>query len=387
MSTIHSQHIPGITKAIEKLIASPSVSSFDKALDQSNAAVIETLHDWLTDLGFKVEVFEIPAYPGKFNLVASAGSGPDGLVLAGHTDTVPFDEGKWTQSPFKLTEKDQKLYGLGSCDMKGFFAFIIEAVRDLDLSKLKKPLIIIATADEESSMCGAKALKPRYQKLGRHCLIGEPTGLKPIRMHKGIFMEGIRLTGQSGHSSNPDLGNNALEGMHAVISELLEWRQQLQSQFQNPAFEIQVPTLNFGHIHGGDNPNRICGHCELHIDLRPLPGMAIDDLREAMHLRLNNRLADSNLKIDYLPLFEGIPAMETPAEAAIVKTAEALTGFTSEAVAFGTEGPYFNEMSMDTIIMGPGSINQAHQPDEYLALDQINPGVHVLKEMIKRFCF
>jgi len=236
-------------------------------------------------------------------------------------------------------------------------------------------------------MCGAKALKPKYQRLGKHCVIGEPTQLKPIRMHKGILMEGIRLTGQSGHSSNPALGNNALEGMHTVISELLDWRSELQQRYQNPAFEIAVPTLNLGHIHGGDNPNRICGHCELHIDLRPLPGMQINDLREELSIRLGNRLSNSNLLLECIPLFDGIPAMETPAEADIVKAAEAMTGYQAQAVAFGTEGPYFNDMGMQSIIMGPGSIDQAHQPDEYLALDQIKPGVQILRRLIKQFCF
>lgn len=372
---------------IEKLIATPSVSSVNPRWDQSNQSVIEQLSLWLTDLGFAIEIFEIPGYPGKYNLVASAGSGPDGLVLSGHTDTVPFDESGWSQSPFKLVDKDQRLYGLGSCDMKGFFAFIIEAVRRLDLKKLKRPLIIIATADEESSMCGAKALQPRYQRLGKYTIIGEPTDLKPIRMHKGIMMEAIRLTGQSGHSSDPGLGNNALEGMHEVMAEIIKWRNELQQQYQNPAFEIQVPTLNLGHIHGGDNPNRICADCELHIDLRPLPGMQLDDLRNELSSRLHQRLADSGLKIEQTPLFDGIPSMETPAESAIVKAAEEMTGYQAQAVAFGTEGPFFNEMNMETIIMGPGSINQAHQPDEFLALDQIKPGVKLLQDMIQKFCY
>jgi len=378
---------PEIIDAISRLIAAPSVSSVNPSWDQSNQSVIEHLHSWFSDLGFTVETFEVPNHPGKFNLVATAGKGADGLVLSGHTDTVPFDDNRWSQSPFKLTKRDQRLYGLGSCDMKSFFAFIMEAIKDFDLKKLRHPLIIIATADEESSMCGAKALKPKYQRLGKHCVIGEPTQLKPIRMHKGILMEGIRLTGQSGHSSNPALGNNALEGMHTVISELLDWRSELQQRYQNPAFEIAVPTLNLGHIHGGDNPNRICGHCELHIDLRPLPGMQINDLREELSIRLGNRLSNSNLLLECIPLFDGIPAMETPAEADIVKAAEAMTGYQAQAVAFGTEGPYFNDMGMQSIIMGPGSIDQAHQPDEYLALDQIKPGVQILRRLIKQFCF
>jgi len=382
-----SQQPPKLISLIEKLIAVPSVSSVNPQWDQSNKTVIEELSVWLKDLGFKIEIFEIADYPGKFNLVATAGHGPDGLVLSGHTDTVPFDEGRWSQSPFKLTEKNQRLYGLGSCDMKGFFAFVIEAVRQLDLNKLKQPLIIIATADEESSMCGAKALTQKYKRLGKYTIIGEPTNLKPIRMHKGVMMESIRLTGQSGHSSNPSLGNNALEGMNQVISEILTWRGELQTRYTNAAFDIDVPTINLGHIHGGDNPNRICADCELHIDLRPLPGMQIDDLREELSTRLKHRLSDSNLTLEVLPLFDGIPSMETPAESAIVKAAEEMTSHQAQAVAFGTEGPFFNAMGMETIIMGPGSINQAHQPDEFLALDQINPGVELLKKMIQKFCY
>lgn len=378
---------PKLISLIENIIAIPSVSSVNPRWDQSNQAVVEKLSLWLKDLGFEIEIFEVPDFPGKFNLIATAGKGPDGLVLSGHTDTVPFDEGRWSQSPFKLTEKDQKLFGLGSCDMKSFFAFVIEAVRELDLSRLKKPLIIIATADEESSMCGAKALIPKYEKLGRYTIIGEPTDLKPIRMHKGIMMEAIRLTGKSGHSSDPGLGNNALEGMHKVIAELLQWRNELQQQYRNSAFAIDVPTLNLGHIHGGDNPNRICADCELHIDLRPLPGMQIDDLRNELSSRLQARIEDDGFEIEFKPLFDGIPAMETPAESMIVKAAEEMTGYQAQAVAFGTEGPFYNDMKMETIILGPGSIDQAHQPDEYLALNQIKPGVELLQNLIKRFCF
>ena len=107
--------------------------------------------------------------------------------------------------------------------MKGFFAVVLEALRDIDLKQLKKPLVILATADEESSMCGARSLLDAQRQLGRHAVIGEPTELKPIRMHKGIAMEAIRLTGRSGHSSNPALGNNALDGMYTVIGELMQW--------------------------------------------------------------------------------------------------------------------------------------------------------------------
>jgi len=287
---------PSLENMMRSLIAAPSISSVSPQWDQSNAEVIELLAAWCEEAGFAVEVLDVPGCPGKYNLVASLGSGPDGLVLSGHTDTVPYDDGKWSSDPFRLQERDNRWFGLGTADMKGFFAVVLEAIRDIDLTKLKHPLILLATADEESSMCGAKSILQAQRKLGRHAVIGEPTNLKPIRMHKGIAMEAIRLTGQSGHSSNPALGNNAMEGMYKVMAELLAWRADLQKRYQNPLFEVQTPTVNLGHIHGGDNPNRICGHCELHFDIRPLPGMHLDELRNELDQRLAATLADSKLK-------------------------------------------------------------------------------------------
>lgn len=379
-------NIPALLPMIERLIAEPSVSSVSPEWDQSNIRVIDLLAEWCSTLGFTIEKLPVPLCPGKFNLVASAGSGPDGLVLSGHTDTVPFDEHRWSSDPFKLVQRDDRLYGLGTADMKSFFALVLEAVRELDLGKLKHPLIILATADEESTMCGAKSLVDSNRRLGRHAIIGEPTGLRPVRMHKGIAMESIRLTGKSGHSSNPTLGHNALDGMYLVIGEILKWRSELQQSYQNPMFEVAFPTVNLGHIHGGDNPNRICAHCELHFDIRPLPGMDISQLRGELKQRLGMVMADSGLKLEHIPLFDGIPAMDTPASSSIVQAAENMTGYAAQAVAFGTEGPYFNQLGMETVILGPGNIDQAHQPDEYLALDQIRPGVELIQGLIKQFC-
>jgi acetylornithine deacetylase len=378
--------VPTLIECMHALIACPSVSSVSPHWDQGNFDVVDLLDQWFGTLGFETRVMPVKGHADKYNLVASAGRGPGGLVLSGHTDTVPYDEGKWRFDPFRVEERDGRLYGLGTCDMKGFFALVVEAVRDLDLANLKHPLTIVATADEESSMCGAKDLVDSRIRLGRHVVIGEPTGLRPVRMHKGIAMEGIRITGRSGHSSDPALGNNALEGMHKVIGTVLAWREDLQQRYRNPAFAVEVPTLNLGHVHGGDNPNRICAECELHFDIRPLPGMELDALRTEIGERLEQVLAGSGLGLEMIPLFEGIPAMETPAEAAVVVACEELTGHPAEAVAFGTEGPYFNALGMETVILGPGDIAQAHQPDEYVTVDSIAPGVEILRGLIRRFC-
>ena len=377
---------PSLLECMHALIASPSVSSVSPAWDQGNFDVVDLLDQWLSGLGFGTRVLPVPGHADKYNLVASAGGGPAGLLLAGHTDTVPYDDGKWRFDPFRLREEGNRLYGLGTCDMKGFFALVVEAVRDLDLAALKSPLTIVATADEESSMCGARALVDSGIRLGRHAVIGEPTGLRPVRMHKGIAMEAIRVIGHSGHSSDPALGNNALEGMHRVIGEVLRWREELRQQYRNPLFAVAAPTVNLGHIHGGDNPNRICPECELHFDIRPLPGMNLDALRSELSQRCSRVLAGTGLDLQMTALFEGIPAMETPEEAAIVAACEQLTGHPAEAVAFGTEGPYFNSLGMETVILGPGDVAQAHQPDEFIELSRIAPGIDILKSLIRRFC-
>src|SRR5690606_17587204 len=162
------------------------------------------------------------------------------------------------------------LYGLGTSDMKAFLALVAEAARGLREQDLKQPLVILATADEESSMSGARALVDAGRPRGRHAVICEPTGLRPARMHKGVMVEAVRVIGRSGHSSDPALGLNALEGMTQVLNALLRWRSELQQRHRNDQFKVPVPTLNFGRICGGDNPNRICPEVELQIDIRPL---------------------------------------------------------------------------------------------------------------------
>jgi acetylornithine deacetylase len=161
-------------------------------------------------------------------------------VLSGHADTVPFDAPLWQHDPLKLSEDGGRFYGLGTADMKSFLGIAIEAARGLSAADLKQPLIILATADEESAMHGARALVEAGRPLGRYAVIGEPTGLRPVRMHKGVMGEAVRLTGRSGHASDPRLGNNALEGMHEVLTEVLAWRDELQRAYNNPAFPVSL---------------------------------------------------------------------------------------------------------------------------------------------------
>jgi len=192
-----SKQIPEMLESFSQLVAAPSVSSTDPQWDQSNRVVVDLLAGWLEDIGFKVEVMPVPVEPGfssseeKFNLIAcldgGKGGGEGGLVLSGHTDTVPFSADSWHQDPFKLTEKEGRIHGLGICDMKSFFPIVMEVAQQLNVREMKQPLYVLATADEESTMSGARALAGYGKSLGRHALIGEPTGLMPVYMHKGIL--------------------------------------------------------------------------------------------------------------------------------------------------------------------------------------------------------
>ena len=378
---------PELFSELNSIVSIASVSSCNDAIDMSNKAVIDYLANQFENMGFSCEIVSSPSDgKEKFNLIATLGSGPGGLVLAGHTDTVPLDEELWDVDPFKLTEKDGKIFGLGITDMKGFFPIVMEAVKPLLDSTFKEPLIVLATADEETSMQGARTLAEMGKTPARSAIIGEPTGLQAVRSHKGIMMESIRLLGESGHSSNPALGNNALEAMHLVIADLMLFREELKQKYRCDLFEIPFPTLNRGVIHGGDNPNRICGHCNLEFDIRLTPGMHIESLREEIKSRVRTITDPLKIKFELRPLFSGVPAFFAEENSAILQMAEELTGHSGINVAFGTEAPFLQELGMDTIVLGPGNIDQAHQPNEYMSVDMINPCINILQQLIKRHC-
>ncbi|MBK8170208.1 MAG: acetylornithine deacetylase [Sandaracinaceae bacterium] len=378
--------LPEISEMITKLVALPSVSSVDARFDQGNAGVIEQVAEWADALSMRLTRMPMPGAKDKLNLIATLGEGEGGLVLSGHADTVPFDEAGWQQDPFKATLTSDRIVGLGTADMKSFFAVALQALSDIDVKKLKAPVIIVATADEESSMAGARALVKAGVPRARHAVIGEPTSLIPVRMHKGAIMEAVKLIGQSGHSSDPSLGRNALEGMHRVIAVLLSYRDELVRLHRNENFVVPTPTMNLGAIHGGDSPNRICAECELRFDLRPLPGMDVQAHRKEIRARVTQAVDGLGLKVEWKAEHGGTPAFETPESAEIVRAAAELTGAEPTSAMFGTEAPYMTELGMQTIVLGPGDIAQAHQPNEYIRLDALAPAVRVIRSLVHRFC-
>ena len=378
--------LPTFKEMLSTLISEPSVSCTSPEIDQSNLKVIEHLANWLDGLGFQTELMPLPDAPGKANLIATLGTGTGGLVLAGHTDTVPFDHTAWNKDPLSVTEVDDKFYGLGTCDMKGFFPIALSAAAAFTDAKLNAPITIVATSDEESSMAGGRYLMESGKPKAQAAIIGEPTGLMPVYAHKGIMLLSIKLQGSSGHSSNPELGRNALDAMHALMGELIVFRQELAERFQNPAFEVTIPTLNLGCLRAGDNPNRICDHAELQIDLRLLPGMDTDAIFEALKLRMHRIARERQMPLTIEPFYPPIPPFETPSDGELVRTLSRLSGNRPGTVAFGTEGFFLQSLGSETVIFGPGSIDQAHQPDEYLAHSQIEPARATLKKVIGHYC-
>ncbi|EGR0522469.1 TPA: acetylornithine deacetylase [Vibrio cholerae] len=376
--------LPSFLEVYEGLISTSSISSTDARWDEGNEQVIAKLADWLNALGFSIQIEQVA--PNKQNLIAKLGSGEGGLLLAGHSDTVPFDEGRWNYNPHALTQVNNRFYGLGTADMKGFFAFIYEAVKNVDWSKQTKPLYVLATCDEETTMLGARHFTENAPFKPDYCIIGEPTSLVPIRAHKGHVANAIRVTGKSGHSSNPALGVNAIEIMHEVLFALMQLRDRLIKEYHHPGFEIPTPTLNLGHIHGGDSPNRICGCCEMHYDVRPLPGISLDGLDNLMRDALREVQQKWPGRIELVPLHDPIPGYECAHDHPFIHGISEICEQEAQTVNYCTEAPFLQQIC-PTLVLGPGSIDQAHQPDEFLAFEFIDPTVRVLSRAMQKYCF
>ena len=371
----------------ETIIKTPSISAFDEKKDQTNRPLIDILSGWFSDLGFSITIQQVPGTRNKFNMLAKIGNGEGGLLLCGHSDTVPFDEERWQSDPFKVKQADGKLFGLGSCDMKGFFAFVLEALKTIPLNKLNKPLYVLATADEETSMAGARFFAEQQLIKPSMAVIGEPTELIPIYKHKGHIAHSLHIEGKAGHSSDPEKGVNAIEIMYQAIGQLMDLKSSLKNKFQDEAFSVPYVTMNLGHIHGGDAENRICGHCKLNFDMRALPELndeqalaMIDEALAPVFAKYPNRLS-----LDLM--YPTAPAFSCRDEQNILALAEQLTGKKYQSANYATEAPFINQLGCDTIVLGPGSIEQAHQPDEYISLDYVNPTVHILQQMINKVCF
>lgn len=327
------------------------------------------------DLGFAVEFHPCPDNAQKTNLICRAGpQKTGGLILSGHMDVVPTEDQPWQSDPFVLTERDGKAYGRGSADMKGFIACTMDALTHIDLKKLTEQLVLIWTYDEEVGCQGshqlAHTLTHIKDEFPSEALIGEPTDFRIFRMHAGHVSVKITTIGQAAHSSKPHLGSSAIMAMNDVINTVIQ-------------FSREFPTLNLniGKITGGQAVNIIPDHCEIILGYRPLPG----DDAALIFKHLSERIQNTHAQIK---MIDAVPALNTPDNQPLQHL---LSPFASDpkpaAASFATDGGNLAKLGIHSLIFGPGSIDVAHQANEYIELKALIQGTHIVEQIVRSRCF
>jgi acetylornithine deacetylase len=376
------------TMNIEELLA--QLVSIDSVSNRSNLEIISLLARHCERIGFCARMLPYLDEHGvkKFNMVAVAPRETKEedeveLALVGHTDTVPFDA-SWTQA-LRLTEREEKLYGRGACDTKGFIAAALSAAEALDLKNLRKPLALVLTADEEIGCMGAKRLEEERALRVRYSIVGEPTSLRPMRAGKGYCLAEIVVGGREGHSAYPSVGASAIFRAARLINQLESIAFKLREDAR-PLFDPPYTTLNVGLVRGGTAKNIIAGECRFTLEWRPVPGQSagrvLDYLREAVE---EERKADAGFvcEIHVLRLDEG---METAADSRLVRLLEDASGNPSGTIAFGTEAPQMMALGAEAVVFGPGDIRVAHRTDEFVPADELRRCSEILRGAIEHFC-
>ena len=369
-----------VEDTLARLVAYPTVS------DQPVTGIAAYLADRADALGMRVERLESPQ-PGKCNVVCSVGpQGTDGLVLSGHMDVVPVEGQPWSSDPFTLTRRGERLHGRGACDMKAFLAATLEGLATLDLRRLERELVLVWTHDEEVGCLGSRALVEQLagRPLPGLALIGEPTGFEILRMHPGHAAARITCAGRAAHSSKPDLGSNAIRLAARVLDALEQlaedWRRDVRFA---EMLERPFVVMNVARIQGGSAINIVPDRCVIEVGFRPLPGMSPEALFEALSERARAVAPDAVTA----ELLRVTPSMLTPEgtrlEALLRPHArsEALG-----AASFATDGGNLERLGMRTLVFGPGSIDVAHQADEYVPVDELRRAVDVVAEVVARAC-
>lgn len=366
---------------------------FDTTSCFSNLAIISFIENHLTKIGIPYEL-TFNSDKTKANLFATIGDESlPGLVLSGHTDVVPVTGQNWSSDPFILRKADGKLFGRGSCDMKGFIAVCLSMAQSFKDAKLNIPLHFAFSYDEEIGCLGvrdlisdldARPVKPLA------CIVGEPTNMQIVNAHKGLTDTRCTITGCAGHSSLPDQGVNAI----VVASELIRQLQMMSEDIKkngpfDSRFNPPFTTIHVGKINGGTAVNIIPEHCTFQFDVRNIPAQKAQDLiDQASRYGGNNLLPDmhkisKNCAIDWQCQAQ-FPGLDTPENEAIIDWTNRTLAQPSEisAVSYGTEAGLFSQIDIPTIVCGPGSIEQAHRADEYVEVEQLNICLEFMQSLI-----
>lgn len=365
------------------LVAIPSVSSM------SNQPVIDYVLHHLDPSHWTMELHNYRDSSGtpKANLVAMSKSAPGTateLTFVCHTDTVPF-EVDWHAAVHPVIQ-DGRLYGRGSCDVKGFLACVLATLSQLDLGRVRKPLALVFTADEEVGCVGAKHLAGKSAIRTRYMIIGEPTGLRPVRAGKGYALAEIAVKGQQAHSAFPAHGHSAIVDAARVVLQLEHVAAKL-SEFVDPTFDPPFTTMNVGLIQGGTAKNIVPGECRITVEWRPVPGqnpaLAAELIEEQLrHLAQTTPGFEARLDVKRMdPPFEPAPTSD------LAHLLESVSGRPSATVSFGTEAAHFRNAALEAIVFGPGDMTVAHKSGEFVPIGELNECVAHLLTVVSKLCF
>ncbi len=374
------------TRAILRdLIGFPTVSS------DSNLDMIGYMADHLTAIGAEVQVWHDPT-GNKANLFATLGPKRDGgIVLSGHSDVVPVADQDWSTNPFQMVEQDDKWFGRGACDMKGFIAAVLAMAPRFTALDLQRPIHFAFTYDEEVGCVGARALAETLHETGIKpaiAIIGEPTSMRIIEGHKGCYEYTTRFTGLEGHGSDPDAGVNAVEYAVRYVSRLLELKADLQARAPaDSRFEPPWTTINTGALVGGVTTNVIPGKARVEWEMRPVQVSDADYVKHQLHQYCTHTLIpamksvhpNADVQTEVIGEVQGLDPMSENEARDLVMDLTGANG--TDLVPFGTEAGIFQNLGMSVVVCGPGSIEQAHKPDEYVSVDQMEQCLEMLARL------
>ncbi len=370
--------------------------AFDTTSRDSNLALIDYVREYLRRIGVASHlVFDETGK--KANLFATIG--PDdrpGLVLSGHTDVVPVDGQDWDSDPFRIVERGGKLFGRGTCDMKSFIAVALALAPEFHAARLRTPIHFAFSYDEEVGCLGVRRLITELERMKIRplaCVVGEPTSMKVIRGHKGKVSYRCHVHGYECHSSLAPHGVNAIQYAAEVITYITRLGDRLAKEGPfDPDFDIPHTTAHTGLIHGGTALNIVPKDCWFDFEFRYLPTHDPKPLAEEVRRFAETTLLPAMNRVQpgtgiSWEEISGFPGLSTEEDAEITQRAKAAAGDNEAAgkVAFGCEGGLFNEAGIPTIICGPGDIEQAHKPNEFVALEQIDRCVTFLRRLVERY--
>ena len=379
---------PGLSDAtlLERLVA------FDTTSRLSNLPLADFVSDYLDRPAVRVEKMRSPD-GAKANLIIRAGperEDGEGLTLSGHMDVVPADEPEWRSAPFTLTRAGESYVGRGAADMKGFLALAINRLARLDPARLRRPLALLLTYDEEVGTLGARQFAERRDEvpaLPRDVIIGEPTSLRVVRLHKGMIRLQLAFRGRAAHSGYPHLGRNAIEPAARAIGALAALRVEMEAE--RPAHgehfpEVPYAALNVGLVNGGSAVNVIPDRCTVQIGIRLLPEMKAEEMAGRVRAAVAAALPGEPFELTSLG---ESPAMMLDERAALHRELCGMVGQQgTESVAFATDAGWLQAVGLRCAVFGPGSIEVAHRPNEFLPIAEFERAGEILDDIIRRRC-